>query len=297
MKIGCHVSNKGDLMLKGSILEALSYDANCFMVYLGAPQNSYRKDIDKMNIDEFHKLLKLNNIAKSDVIIHAPYIVNLANSDSIKHQFAIDFITEEIKRTGKIGAEYIVLHPGNHLDLSIEDGLKQIKHALIKILDNTKEFDVKIALETMSGKGSELCSRFEHLNYLISEIKSNRLVVCFDTCHVHDAGYDIVNNYEKVLNEFDKIVGLNKIKVFHINDSKNIMGANKDRHENIGFGEIGFDTLAKFCYDERFFDIPKILETPFVKFEDKSFAPYKHEINMIKNNTFDIDLKNKIVII
>lgn len=294
MKIGCHVSNKGDLMLKGSVLDAVFYGANCFMVYLGAPQNSYRKDISKMNIEEFHKLLNLNNINKSDVVIHAPYIVNLANFNPIKHQFAIDFITEEIKRTAQIGAEYVVLHPGNSLTLSVEEGLEQIKKGLITILDNTKGLNVNIALETMSGKGTEVCNRFEHLNYLINEIKSKRLVVCFDTCHVHDAGYDIVNKYEEVLTEFDNIVGLDKIKVFHINDSKNIKGANKDRHENIGFGEIGFDTISKFCYDERFLNIPKILETPFVKTNDKQFPPYKYEIQMIKLNKFDKDLKNKI---
>lgn len=294
MKIGCHVSNKGDLMLKGSVIEAVDYGANCFMVYLGAPQNSYRKDISRMNVDEYHQLLKLNNINKSDIIIHAPYIVNLANPDPTKQQFAINFITEEIIRTAQIGAKYIVIHPGNSLRLSIEEGLEQIKQALIAILANTKDLDVKIALETMSGKGTEVCNKFEHLNYLISEIKSDRLVVCFDTCHVHDAGYDIVNKYEEVLNEFDKIVGLEKIKVFHINDSKNIRGASKDRHENIGFGEIGFETISKFCYDERFADIPKILETPFVKVNDKSFPPYKHEIAMIKTNVFDKDLKDKI---
>lgn len=294
MKLGCHVSNKGDLMLKGSILDAVEFGANCFMVYLGAPQNSYRKDVSLLNVDEYHKLLKLNNIHKSDIIVHAPYIVNLANSDPVKRQFAIDFLTEEIKRTAFIEAEYIVLHPGNSLTLTVEEGLEQIKHALIAILANTKDLNVKIALETMSGKGTELCNRFEHLNYLINEINNNRLVVCFDTCHVHDAGYDIVNNYEGVLKEFDETVGLDKIKVFHINDSKNIRGANKDRHENIGFGEIGFETISKFCYDERFSNIPKILETPYVKTNEGSFAPYKYEIKMIKTNIFDNDLKDKI---
>lgn len=295
MKLGCHVSNKGDLMLKGSVEDALNYGANCFMIYLGAPQNTYRKDFARMNVFAFQELLALNKISKADIIVHAPYIVNLANPDSSKHEFAVSFLTEEIKKCAEIGLEYIVLHPGNSLTLSVEEGLQQIKKALIRILDNTKELSVKIALETMSGKGSELCNRFEHLNYLITEIKSNRLVVCFDTCHVHDAGYDIVNNYEGVLSEFDKIVGLDKIKVFHINDSKNIRGANKDRHENIGFGEIGFPTISKFCHDERFEKIPKILETPFVKVGNNEYPPYKHEIEMIKANLFDPNLKNKII--
>jgi len=290
MKIGSHVGNSGEKMLLGSVEEALSYNANCFMVYLGAPQNTIRKSIDQLWIEEMRSVLYQKQIALEDVIIHAPYIVNLAQTDEIKRKFAVDFITREIKTTNIVGAKYIVLHPGAHVNMGEEVGLNTIIKSLKEILEKTSETNVSIALETMAGKGTELCYKFEHLKYILDAINSERLVVCFDTCHVHDAGYAIIEDYEGVIKEFDDIVGLEKIKVLHLNDSKNLKGARKDRHENFGFGKIGFTTLMKFVLDDRFCNIPKILETPYVQGEKDSYPPYKYEIQMIREGVFNPNL-------
>ena len=295
MKIGSHVSNKGDEMLVGSVIEALSYNANSFMVYLGAPQNTYRKEIDRLNIPEMIRLIKENNIKAEDIIIHAPYIVNLAQSDETKRSFAVEFISKEVQMTNELGAKYIVLHPGAHVKMGEEVGLDNIVKSLKEVLENTKDTNVSIALETMAGKGTELGYKFEHLKYMIDNVKSDRLVVCYDTCHTNDAGYDIVNDYEGVLQEFDELIGLDKIKVIHLNDSKNERGARKDRHENFGFGTIGFDALMQFVNDERFKDVPKILETPYVKGEKQDFPPYKYEIEMIKSGEFNKNLISEII--
>lgn len=292
MKIGSHVSNKGEEMLLGSVGEALSYEANCFMVYMGAPQNSYRKDINKLKIDEFKLRLSENNIVLEDIIIHAPYIINPAQQDPKKRQFAIDFLTKEIKMVAAVGAKYIVLHPGSLLKMEEEAGLKQIANSLEVILENTKETNVVIALETMAGKGTEAAHKFEHIRKIMDYLNSERIKVCFDTCHTFDSGYDLVNNYEEVMEKFDKIIGLDNIKVIHVNDSKNILGSHKDRHENIGFGNIGFDPILRICEDKRFKDIPKILETPYITNEEgkKVYPPYKFEIKMLKAGKFNENL-------
>ena len=297
MKIGSHVSNSGDLMLYNSLQEALSYKANCFMVYLGPPQSTQRKPFNLLHSDLLQKGLLENNISPSDVIVHAPYIVNLAQPDEEKRSFGVSFITNELKMTGLVGARYMVLHPGAHMKEGVDRGLELIADSLKQILKDTTPNTV-IAIETMAGKGSECCFEFSQIRKLIDLVGSplnERLGVCFDTCHVHDAGYDIINDYEGVMNEFDQTIGLDKIKVFHINDSKNERGSHKDRHENIGFGMIGFDALMRFVYDERFKDIPKILETPYVKDNDDSYPPYKYEIEMIRSGKFDQDLINKIL--
>ena len=297
MKIGSHVSNSGDLMLFNSLNEALSYKANCFMVYLGPPQSTQRKPFNLLHSDLLQKGLKENNILPSDVIVHAPYIVNLAQPDPEKRAFGVSFITNELKMTGLIGARYMVLHPGAHMKEGVDRGLELIAESLKEILKATSGETV-IAIETMAGKGSECCFEFSQIRKLIDLVGSplnERLGVCFDTCHVHDAGYDIINDYEGVLDEFDKTVGLDKIKVFHINDSKNERGSHKDRHENIGFGHIGFNALMRFILDERFKDIPKILETPYVKAGDDSYPPYKYEIEMIRSGKFNENLINEVI--
>lgn len=300
MKIGSHVSNSGDLMLAGSLAEALGYGANAFMVYLGPPQSTIRKPFNALNSDLMNEGLKQYGLNVEDVIIHAPYIVNLAQPDEEKRKFAIDFITNEMKAMAKIGAKYMVVHPGAHMKQGVEKGLELIADSFKKILQNTINDNTCIAIETMAGKGSECCFEFWQIGKLIELVGKdfeNRLVVCFDTCHTHDSGYDIINDYEGVLQEFDQKVGLDKIKVIHLNDSKNLKGDKKDRHSNFGFGNIGFNTLMKFVNDERFKDVPKILETPYVKVDDKtSYPPYKYEIQMIKNGKFDNDLINKIII-
>lgn len=297
MKIGSHVGNSGILMLKGSVLEALSYNATCFMVYMGAPQNTFRKPIHQMNITDFREILEGHNLNIEDVIVHAPYIVNLGQIDEEKHMFGIRFLIDEIKKIEACGMKYMVLHPGAYIKATLEQGLNQIIKGVNQILAKTNS--VTILLETMAGKGTECGRTFDEIAYIINNVfDKTRIGVCLDTCHIHDAGYDLVNDYEGVMREFDEKIGLEYLKTIHVNDSKNVRGAHKDRHENIGFGYIGFDTLLKVIYDERFKDIPKILETPYipsVKDKDESYPPYKEEIEMIKNKIFDQNLKEKIL--
>ncbi|WP_026391268.1 deoxyribonuclease IV [Haploplasma modicum] len=291
VKIGSHVSMSGTEMFLGSVKEALSYNANCLMIYTGAPQNTIRKSIDALRIKEAEELMKEHNLLLENVVVHAPYIINLANPDQEKRDFAVSFLTKEVERTDKIGAGQIVLHPGSAVGLDRVQAIKWIAEGVNRVINNTKESKVKIALETMAGKGNEVGRTFEEIAEIISLIDDKtRVSVCFDTCHVHDAGYDLKGNFNQVFDEFDKIVGLDKISVVHVNDSKNVMGARKDRHENLGFGEIGFDVLTDIIYSERLVNIPKILETPYVLKK----PPYKFEIEMIKERKFDKDLQDKI---
>lgn len=299
LKIGSHVSMSGKEMLLGSVKEALSYNANSFMIYTGAPQSTRRKPIESLRIEEAKQLMKDNNLSMDNVVIHAPYIMNLANMDPEKRQFAVDFFTEEIKRTATIGAKQIVLHPGAHVKQGADIGIDHIIEGLNKVIENTKDLDVLIALETMAGKGTEVGRNFHEINAIIEGVSnSERLSVCFDTCHTHDAGYLTKDDFDQVISEFDSIVGKEKITVFHINDSKNIQGAAKDRHENIGFGYIGFEALNFIVNHPDFMHVPKILETPYVTetedSKDKVFPPYKEEIAMFRNQVFDKNVLNKI---
>lgn len=286
--LGSHVSLKGNDMFKGSVEEALSYHANTMMVYTGAPQNTIRKSMDTMKIEEAHQLMQANNIDINHVVVHAPYIINLGNPDPERRAFAVEFLTKEVIRVGQMGINQMVLHPGSAVGGDRVLAINWIIEGLNQIISNTKDSNVRIALETMAGKGNEMGKTFEEIKTMIDGVDDkSRISVCFDTCHVHDAGYDLVTDLEKTLKTFDDIVGLNYISVVHVNDSKNEMGASKDRHENIGFGHIGFDALIKIIYHEAFKDIPKILETPYVGEQ----APYKLEIQMIKDKKFDNNLK------
>ena len=288
--IGSHVGFRKDDQLLGSLKEALSYGANTFMFYTGAPQNTKRYPIDDLLTLEALNLMKEHNIDYSKVIVHAPYIVNLANdSDPEKFMFAVNFLRDELERCEMLGIQNVVLHPGSHVGLGIEQGISNIVKALNMVLDTSK---VRVLLETMAGKGSEVGSKLEEIKAIIDGVNyKDKIGVCIDTCHLSDAGYDL-SNFDKFLDEFDKIIGVDKIYCVHINDSKNELGAHKDRHENFGFGNVGFDVLMNVIYNERLEDVPKILETPYV---DKDYPPYKYEIEMIRNKKFDDDLLNKIV--
>ena len=293
--IGSHVSFKSGKQLVGSVVEALSYGANTFMFYTGAPQNTNRSAINDSLTKEAFELMKENGIEPKNVIVHAPYIINLAN-DGASYDFAIKFLKEEIKRVDSLGMKYLVLHPGSHVGLGINNGLDNIINALDFVL--SEDNDVVICLETMAGKGSELGTSFEQLKKIIDGVKlNNKLMVCLDTCHINDAGYDL-NNFDEVLDEFDKVIGLNKLACVHINDSKNEKGSHKDRHENIGLGTIGFDNLINVIYNKRLDGIPKILETPYIGDTDDSkerlYPPYKFEIEMIRNKKFDSEFLDKI---
>ena len=291
--IGSHVSFKKDTQLLGSVKEALSYNANTFMFYTGAPQNTNRSELDLDITKEANELMIKSGINKDNVIVHAPYIINLAN-DSKNYDFAINFLKQEIKRVELLGIKNLVLHPGSHVGLGEEVGLKNIIFALNQVLDNDTK--VNICLETMAGKGSELGINFQQLKKIIDGVEINdKIKVCLDTCHISDAGYDL-ENFDKVLDEFDSIIGLDKLACLHINDSKNECGAHKDRHENIGIGKIGFDNLVKIIYHPKLKGLPKILETPYITLEDKkTYPPYKFEIEMIRKRKFNPDLIKDIV--
>ncbi|MEF2292040.1 deoxyribonuclease IV [Virgibacillus dokdonensis] len=294
LKIGSHVSMSGKKMLQGSSEEAVSYGANTFMIYTGAPQNTRRKPIEELNIEAGKAHMKEHGI--EEIVVHAPYIINIGNSTKPQtFQLGVDFLRSEIDRTDAIGAKQIVLHPGAHVGAGPKTGIKQIIKGLNEVLEKDK--NVQIALETMAGKGSEIGRSFDELAQIIDGVTHNeKLSVCFDTCHVHDAGYDIVNDFDGVLHQFDKIIGVNRIKVIHINDSKNEVGAHKDRHENIGFGYIGFDALSSIIHHPQLMDLPKILETPYVGEDKKNKkSPYRLEIEMIKSSQFDSKLKEKII--
>lgn len=297
MKIGCHVGNSGPLMLEGSIKEALNYGATCFMVYLGPPQNTIRKPIESMNADKMALIAKENNISLEDVIIHAPYIVNLARKDPEKFDFAVRFIATEVSGVHNIGCKYLVLHPGSAVDSERNEALNQVAKGINEIIKLTPNARTVIAIETMAGKGNEVGRTFEEIKFIIDNVyDKSRIGVCLDTCHINDGGYDLVNNYEEVINKFDEVIGLEYLKVIHVNDSKNPLASHKDRHENIGFGSLGFNTIMKIFNDPRFINIPKILETPYVPSlnNKENFPPYKYEINMIKNGIFEENLKEKI---
>ena len=289
MIIGSHVGFKKDSQMLGAVKETLSYGANTFMFYTGAPQNTKRSEIDDNLTIQALKLMKENNIDLENVIVHAPYIVNLANSNNT--QFSVEFLIKEIERVEALGVKNMVLHPGSHVTFTKEEGLNNIITGLNLVLnENTK---ANILLETMAGKGTELGTTFEELKYIIDNVKyNNKIKVCLDTCHISDAGYDI-NNFDDILNDFDKIIGLSKLACIHINDSLNPVGAHKDRHANIGLGYIGFENMLKVIYHDKLKDIPKILETPYINKEDskeKIYPPYKFEIEMILNKKFNPNL-------
>ena len=287
--IGSHVGYKKDSGLVGSVKEALSYGANTFMFYTGAPQNTKRLPIDLANVQEVDKLMAENNIQKENVIVHAPYIINLATDDKEKRSFGTSFLQEEIKRVETLGFTYLVLHPGSHVGCGPDKGIENIANSLNKVLETDEK--VVILLETMAGKGTEVGRTFEEIASIIEKVnQKEKIGVCLDTCHINDAGYDL-NNFDKVLDNFDEVIGLGKLKCLHINDSKNERSAHKDRHENIGLGHIGFDALLKVIYNNRLDNIPKILETPYV---DKIYPPYKYEIEMIRNKKFNTNLLEEI---
>lgn len=291
MIIGSHVSfNKNDQLL-GSVRECISYGANTFMFYTGAPQNTRRLPIDSDLTSSAFSLMKENGIDFNNVIVHAPYIVNLANEKNF--DFSISFLRDELKRVSELGFDKVVLHPGSHVGIGRDRAIDNIVYCLNEVLVDT---NVKILLETMAGKGTEVGISFNEIKRIIDGVHNKNLIgVCLDTCHIHDAGYD-VSDFDSVLSEFDNIIGLDKLLCIHINDSKNVIGAHKDRHENIGYGYIGFDNMINIIYNERVKDVPKILETPYVKDDSGSYPPYKFEIEMIKNKKFNENLYGDVTL-
>lgn len=287
MIIGSHVHFKTKQILD-SVLEAVQYNADTFMFYTGAPQNTIRSSIKKEYLEEAKKIMAENNIDINNVICHAPYIINLANNlDEHKYEFSKEFLRKELDRCEELEVKYLVLHPGSSVKIDRNIAIDNIVRA---INDITKEDDkCIILLETMAGKGTEIGCNLDEIAYIVKNVK-NRIGVCLDTCHLNDSGVNI-NNFDDYLDEFDKQVGIDKIKCVHINDSKNEINTHKDRHENFGFGTIGFDALMNVINNSRLKDVPKILETPYI--EDK--PPYKFEIEMIKEGKFNPNLKDDVI--
>ena len=292
--IGSHVSFKADQLL-GSVKEALRYGSNTFMFYTGAPQNTKRSELNDRLTMEALELMRDNNIDINNVICHAPYIVNPASNDMDKHNFAINFINNELDRCDLLGVKNMVLHPGSAVGETREEAINNIIDTLNNVFKSNN--NCSILLETMAGKGNEMGITTEELKQIIDKVNHERLGVCIDTCHLNDAGYDLTK-FSEYLDDFDKLIGIDKIKCVHVNDSKNPISSHKDRHENIGFGTIGFDTLLNVIYNSRLESIPKILETPYTG-EDKDddnrlYPPYKFEIEMIRNKTFNSNLYSDV---
>ena len=287
LKLGSHVSMSGGLL--GAAKEAASYEADTFMLYTGAPQNTRRKPIDQLKIDEGKHFMAENGL--SDIVVHAPYIVNMASYKDSIYNLAKTFFAEEIRRTEALGANYIVVHPGAYTDKDAAYGIQRIIDALNEILTpETKPF---ICLETMAGKGSEIGRSFEEIAQIIDGVSlSDKLGVCYDTCHTHDSGYNIVHDFDGVMKEFNRIIGTDLIKVFHINGSLNPMGASKDRHANLGASDdnpkgldhIGREAIHRIVHHPVADGKPLILETPWL---DKSTNLYKEEIAYLRGPLHD----------
>lgn len=296
LKLGSHVGMSGKDMFAGSVKEAISYGANTFMIYTGAPQNTRRRPVEELHIPEGLALMEEHGI--EEFVVHAPYIINLANTVKPETcELAVEFLQLELERTEAMHCRTLILHPGAHVGAGVDAGIAQIIKGLNEVL--SVDSSVNIALETMAGKGTEIGRTFEELARIYDGVVNNqRLRVCFDTCHVNDAGYDVKDHFHEVMEEFDRIIGKDQIAVFHVNDSKNPLGAHKDRHENFGFGAIGFDSLRNVIYDEDFAEIPKILETPYIpdpETKKRSYPPYRQEIAMIREGVFRENLKEEIL--
>lgn len=281
--IGSHVSMSAPKYYLGSVEEAISYGANTLMFYTGAPQNAFRSPLEKLKIEEGRALLKEHDFDESKIVVHAPYIINIANQlNEGNYNMAKSVLLNEVKRTAGFGCKVLVLHPGSHVNTGVENGVDSIVKALDWVLDQDGT-DVKIALETMAGKGSEMGTSFEQMQEIIEKCKhSDRVGICLDTCHINDNNYKVIN-FDEILDNIERTIGLEKLLVVHVNDSKNPLGAHKDRHENLGYGEIGFEALNAVVHNPRISEVPKILETPYVNDQ----PPYEIEIKMLKNSKFE----------
>lgn len=290
MKIGSHVSMSSPDYLLGAVKEALSYGANSMMIYSGAPQTTKRVPTSKFKIKEAYEFMNQVGFDPKNIILHAPYIINLGNTvKSETFELAVSFLKQEIQRAQDLGVKVIVLHPGSHVQMGSQVGLDKIVEGLNEALVDVK--DVVIALETMAGKGSECGRTFEEIRYILDRVKfKDNVGVCLDTCHIWDAGYDL-NDFEAVLNQFENIIGIEKLSVLHINDSKNILGASKDRHENLGYGKIGFENLLNILYHPKLMHLVKILETPYIE----NHPPYKQEIKMILEKKWNANLIEDVI--
>lgn len=288
LKIGSHVSfsNKG---LLNAAEEAVAYGSSTFMIYTGAPQNTRRKPIETQFIPEGKALMDKHGM--DEIVVHAPYIINLGSYKEDTFELAVRFLQEEIRRTDYLGVKNIVLHPGAYTEKDAEYGIARIAEGLNEVLRGVKDTNVNIALETMAGKGTEIGRTFEEIASIIDKVEDNhRVTVCMDTCHIHDAGYDIVHDFDGVIDQFDKIIGLDRLAVVHLNDSKNLRGSGKDRHAPVGSGLIGFEAMKYIVHHDKIRHLPLILETPWIgKEKGKERPMYETEIALLRG-----DVENRL---
>ena len=274
LKIGSHVSLSAPEYFLGSVRESLDNDASAMMIYTGAPQNSVRLPMERLRVEEGRQLWLSQGFDMDSVVIHAPYLVNLANlSDSAVRDGSMEILAREIARSKAIGARYLVLHPGARLKADEKEALNAVSDALDELIEDD---DLIVCLETMAGKGSEIGCTFEQLKTIIDDCRWP-LEVCLDSCHVNDAGYDLAD-IDFLLRQFDETIGLDRLHVIHVNDSKNPLGSHKDRHANIGQGTIGLEKLRALVHHPLLEGRIFILETPYI--DGKS--PYKQEIEMLR---------------
>lgn len=269
--IGCHLSaSKGYLAMAK---QAVSIGANTFQFFTRNPRGGKAKEINEDDVKAFLEYSKEHGINR--ILAHAPYTLNACSADSGIREFAKNTMADDLKRMEYTPGNYYNFHPGSHVGQGVEVGIDFIAEMLNEIL--TKEQTTTVLLETMSGKGSEVGRNFEELKAIIDKVKlKDKLGVCLDTCHIWDGGYDVVNNFDGVLDEFDKIIGLEKLKAIHLNDSKNDLASHKDRHEKIGEGKIGLDAISKIINNDRIKNLPFYLETP------NEIDGYEREIELLK---------------
>lgn len=273
LKIGCHLSSAGGF--KSMAFSAKEIGANTFQYFTRNPRGCVAKPIDKEDINEFLKIYQEENFAP--IVAHCPYTLNLCSAKENIRNFSKSVFKDDIARTDLIPGSFYNFHPGSHTGQGLEMGIKQISDALNEII--TKEQRTTILLETMAGKGSEIGGTFEELKKIIDSVKINEKIgICLDTCHIFDGGYDIVSNLEGVIEKFDKVIGLERLHVIHLNDSKNMLGSKKDRHEMIGKGNIGIKAIERIINHEKLKSLIFILETP-----QESLSGYLKEIEMLKS--------------
>ena len=271
--IGCHLSASKGFLAMGK--QAHSIGANTFQFFTRNPRGGAAKDIDENDVKAYLEFAKEHNFGR--IVAHAPYTLNAAGAEARVREFALQTFADDLKRMEYVPDNYYNFHPGSHVGQGAEKGIELISDVLNKVL--FPEMTTTVLLETMAGKGSEVGRSFEEIRAIIDRTElSDKLGVCLDTCHISDAGYDIINNPEGVLEEFDRIIGLDRLKAIHLNDSMNPMGAHKDRHQTLGDGHIGFEALMKFIKMPQLEGLPINLETP------NELDGYAREIAMIKAN-------------
>ncbi len=292
--LGSHISLSSPSFYEGTAKKALEWGENAFMFYTGAPQNTRRLPVEELKIEEGYSLLSSLSFPLDKIIVHAPYIINLANPLKAEtRDLSKRFLLEELKRVEAFHADKLVLHPGSSVGESKEKGIACLIEGLNEVLDEDKS-EVTILLETMAGKGSEIGSSFEELKEIYGGVrKKERIGICLDTCHLSDSGYD-VSDPSSLLNEFSSYLPLSIIKAIHLNDSNNERASRKDRHANIGYGTIGFATLEKWVKEPLLMAVPKILETPVVNNGKETIYPYKKEIEMLRSGVYEEGWREKL---